>query len=109
MSCVMELPPHPSSRRWSTLIPTAGGCQEDSLLSSSSAPVSCLWQIHWPGSRSLELAREDSLLPQGFADVLRILGSGFSQDPSLLATWEFLCKIHTLFVFPSTQMEPLFG
>lgn len=55
------------------------------------------------------MAREDSLLPQAFPDVPRTLGSGFSQDPRLLATWEFLCKIHTLFVFPSTQMEPLFG
>lgn len=56
-----------------------------------------------------KVAGESPLLPQTFADAPRILGSGFSQDPCLLATWEFLCKIHTLFVFPSTQMEPLFG
>lgn len=49
------------------------------------------------------MAREG---PQAFADVL---GSGFSQDPHLLTTWEFFCKIHTLFVFSSTQMDPLFG
>lgn len=39
-----------------------------------------------------EVARESPLLPPAKSDVPWVLGSGFSQDPCLLATWGILMK-----------------